>query len=185
MAFAIYARKPRHSLSMSLATISAITGSLAALKPSEKPYLLRDGFLTAGIGADGRGTGVISTDAGPAGPLRRPVVSRRCSAIMSSARSKRGISALLTPSPLPAGLAAPGIMSFARRISGLRGILKSSACLSFSAILYLSCPYQFIHLNIKVRIIQAGMAKGNKRVKKRGPTLHAGPRYLSAGLIRP
>jgi len=167
--FLLYARKPRQSRSMSLATISAITGSPAALKPSEKPYLLKNGFLAAGKGAE-RGT---SAGAGPPGPLRRPAVSRRCSDIMSSARSKRGISVLLTPSPLLTGPAAPGIMSFARKISDLRGVLKSSACLSFSAIYNLSCSYQFIHLNIKTSIIQAGTR--NKRGRLRGKKIRACP----------
>ncbi len=120
--------------------------------------------------AEGAGDGVRLTGSGLSGPLRRTAVSRRCSAIMSSARSKRGISVLLTPSPLPAGLAAPGIMSLARRIpsstageparSGLRGVLYSSACISFSAICQFPCPCYFIYLNIRAGVIQAGIAKG-------------------------
>jgi hypothetical protein len=156
--FPAYAHKPRQSPSISLATISAITGSLAGLKPFEKPYLLDNGLGMGTGGATGREGGCDSGIAGPAGPFRRPEVIRRCSDIMSSARSKRGISALLTLSPLPAGPAEPGIMSFARRISGLRGGLEPLVCMSFSAIRYLSRSYQFIHFNTKGSIIQAGKA---------------------------
>jgi hypothetical protein len=61
----------------------------------------------------------------------------------------------------------------ARRISGLRGVLKSSACMSFSAICNLSRLYQFIHLNIKASIIQAGTR--NKRGRLRGKKIRACP----------
>jgi hypothetical protein len=169
--FPIYARKPLQSRSISLVTISAMMGSL---NPSEKLCLLWYGLpvpegmpfgkgMAKPITATGNGKsgdGVRLTGSGLAGPLRRTAVCRRCSAIMSSARSKRGISVLLTPSPLPAGLAAPGIMSFARKISGLWGVLYSSACLSFSAICQISCPCYFIYLNIRAGVIQAGSAKG-------------------------